>query len=179
MLRTPGALDNVFRTLQTLPGVAAPQEALGFITVRGGSPDQNLTLLDGVEIHDPYRLYGLTSAFNPDTIQRFDLATGGFSAKYGDRLSSLLSVESRDGASARWLRGQASMSVTDANFVSEGAVPRVTGGSWLMSARRTYYDLVADPSVTSSPGLTGPYTECSTAPISELFRRQAPIFKPA
>lgn len=143
VLRTPGALDNVFRTLQTLPGVGAAQEALGFITVRGGSPDQNLTLLDGVEIHDPYRLYGLASAFNPDTIQRFDLATGGFSAKYGDRLSSLLSVESRDGASARRLRGQASMSVTDANFVFEGAIPRVTGGSWLMSARRTYYDLIA------------------------------------
>ncbi len=144
ILRTPGALDNIFRALQTLPGVAATQEASGFMSVRGGSPDQNLTLLDGVEVHDPYRLYGLASAFNPDTIQRFDLATGGFSARYGDRLSSLLSVESRDGASDRGLRGQASMSVTDANFVLEGAISRVNGGSWLVSARRTYYDLIAD-----------------------------------
>ena len=93
-------------------------------------------------MHDPYRLYGLASAFNPDTIQRFDLATGGFSAKYGDRLSSLLTVESRDGAADRSLGGQASMSVTDANVVLEGAIPRVNGGSWLISARRTYYDVV-------------------------------------
>lgn len=142
VLRTPGALDNVFLALQTLPGVAATQEALGFLSVRGGSPDQNLTVLDGVEVHDPYRLYGLASAFNPDTVQRFDLATGGFSAKYGDRLSSLLSVESRDGASTR-LRGQAAMSVTDANFLLEGALPWVKGGSWLINARRTYYDLIA------------------------------------
>ncbi|MFH7813526.1 TonB-dependent receptor plug domain-containing protein, partial [Acetobacter lovaniensis] len=70
------------------------------LAVRGGSPDQNLTVMDGVEIHDPYRLYGLTSAFNPETIQAFELATGGFSAKYGDRLSSLLSIENRDGTRA-------------------------------------------------------------------------------
>ena len=97
VLRTPGALDNVFRTLQTLPGVAATEEFGSRLSVRGGSPDQNLTMMDGVEVHDPYRLFGLTSAFNPETIQRFELATGGFSAKYGDRLSSLLVVENRDG----------------------------------------------------------------------------------
>ncbi|MGV3520397.1 TonB-dependent receptor [Luteitalea sp.] len=144
VLRTPGALDNIFRALQTLPGVVATQEALGYMSVRGGSPDQNLTLLDGVEVHDPYRLYGLASAFNPDTIQRFDLATGGFSARYGDRLSSLLTVESRDGAAGRSLGGQAALSITDANVVLEGAIPRIDGGSWLVSARRTYYDVVAD-----------------------------------
>jgi hypothetical protein len=144
VLRTPGALDNVFRALHTLPGVVATQEALGFMSVRGGSPDQNLTLLDGVEVHDPYRLYGLASAFNPETIQRFDLATGGFSARYGDRLSSLLTVESRDGAAGGTLGGQASLSITDANVVMEGAIPRVNGGSWLVSARRTYYDVIAD-----------------------------------
>ena len=97
VLRTPGALDNVFRTLQTLPGVAATEEFGSRLAVRGGAPDQNLTVMDGVEIHDPYRLFGLTSAFNPETIQRFELATGGFSVKYGDRLSSLLVVENRDG----------------------------------------------------------------------------------
>jgi hypothetical protein len=144
VLQTAGALDNIFRALQVLPGVAASQEISGFLTVRGGSPDQNLTLLDGVEVHDPYRLYGLASAFNPEAIQRFDLATGGFSAKYGDRLSSLLSVESRDGVSTERLRGSASMSVTDANVVLEGAVPGVENASWLLNTRRTYYDVIAN-----------------------------------
>ena len=144
VLRTPGALDNVFRTLQTLPGVSATEEFGSRVAVRGGSPDQNLTVMDGVEIHDPYRLFGLTSAFNPETIQRFELATGGFSVKYGDRLSSLLLVENRDGARQRTAAGSASLSITDANVVLEGGLPRRASGSWLVTARRTYYDLVAE-----------------------------------
>ena len=144
VLRTPGALDNVFRTLQTLPGVAATEEFGSRLAVRGGSPDQNLTMMDGVEMHDPYRLFGLTSAFNPEIIQRFELATGGFSAKYGDRLSSLLTVENRDGTPRQRLAGSASLSITDANVVLEGGLPRRATGSWLVTGRRTYYDLVAE-----------------------------------
>ena len=93
-----GAADNVFRTLQTLPGIAATTEFDSRISVRGGSPDENLTIMDGVEIHNPYRLFGLTSAFNPETVRGFDLYAGAFSAKYGDRLSSLLVVENRPGS---------------------------------------------------------------------------------
>ena len=144
VLRTPGALDNVYRTLQALPGVAATEEFGSRLAVRGGSPDQNLTLMDGVEIHDPYRLYGLTSAFNPETIQRFELATGGFSVKYGDRLSSLLMVENRDGIRDEQLAGAASLSITDGNVVLEGDLPGAATGSWLVSGRRTYYDVVAE-----------------------------------
>jgi outer membrane receptor for ferrienterochelin and colicin len=143
VLRTPGALDNVYRTLQTLPGVQATQEFGSRISVRGGSPDQNLTMMDGVEVHDPYRLFGLTSAFNPETIQRFELATGGFSAKYGDRLSSLLVIENRDGRTGQGLNGSASLSITDANVVLEGGLPKGARGSWLVTGRRTYYDLIA------------------------------------
>ncbi|MGD9903828.1 MAG: TonB-dependent receptor [Vicinamibacterales bacterium] len=144
VLRTPGALDNVFRTLQTLPGVNATEEFGSRLAVRGGSPDQNLTMMDGVEIHDPYRLFGLTSAFNPEIIQRFELSTGGFSAKYGDRLSSLLLIENRDGTTAGRLGGSASLSITDANLVFEGALPGEATGSWLVTGRRTYYDLIAE-----------------------------------
>jgi hypothetical protein len=144
VLRTPGALDNVFRTLQTLPGVSATEEFGSRLAVRGGSPDQNLTVMDGVEIHDPYRLFGLTSAFNPETIQRFDLATGGFSAKYGDRLSSLLIVENRDGRNNQGLSGSASLSISDANVVLEGGLPGKAEGSWLVTGRRTYYDVIAE-----------------------------------
>ena len=143
VLQTPGALDNIFRTLQTLPGVAAADEFGSRIAVRGGSPDQNLTMMDGVEVHDPYRLFGLTSAFNPETIQRFDLSTGGFSPKYGDRLSSLLTIDNREGDRRRRFGGTASMSITDTNLVFEGGLPGDAAGSWLLTGRRTYYDLVA------------------------------------
>ena len=57
--------------------------------------------MDGVEIHNPYRLFGLTSAFNPETIARFELLAGGFGAEYGDRLSSVVLVENRDADASR------------------------------------------------------------------------------
>ena len=134
-----GSFDNIFRTLDTLPGVASTGDFGSRLAVRGGTPDQNLTVMDGVEIHNPYRLFGLVGAFNPETVERFELTAGGFGAAYGDRLSSLLIVDNRIGE--RDFAGSSSASVTDANVVLEGAAPG--GGSWLLSGRRTYYDLVA------------------------------------
>ena len=139
-----GAGENIFKVLQTLPGVNATSDFDSRISVRGGGPDQNLTIMDGVEIHDPYRLFGLASAFNPETVQNFELTAGGFSAKYGDRLSSILVIDNRAGTRARRPRATASVSFTDANVVGEGKMPGPVDGSWLVSARRTYYDLVAD-----------------------------------
>jgi len=139
-----GGGENVFKVLQTLPGVNATNDFDSRLSVRGGGPDQNLTVMDGVEIHNPYRLFGFTSAFNPETIARFDLTAGGFSPKYGDRLSSLLVVDNRDGTRLEALRGSVSAALTDANIVFEGRLPARSNGSWLVTGRRTYYDLVAD-----------------------------------
>jgi hypothetical protein len=144
VLTTAGSLDNPFRTLQTLPGVVGTDEFGSKLSVRGGAPDQNLTLMDGVEVHNPYRLFGLTSAFNPETIARFELLAGGFGAKYGDRLSSVVLVENRDADVSRRVSGSGSMSITDANVIAEGRLPGPGQGSWLATARRTYYDLVAE-----------------------------------
>ncbi len=168
VLRTPGALDNVFRTLQTLPGVTATDDFGSRLAVRGGTPDQNLTMMDGVEVHDPFRLFGLATAFNPETIERFELATGGFSAKYGDRLSSLLVVETRDGRPGR-VGGSASLSATDANVVAEGGLPWLARGSWIATARRTYYDLVAERFVDQGlPGFGDAQARGSWLPSDRL-----------
>ena len=144
VLMVAGGADNVFRTLQTLPGVAGTDEFGSRLTVRGGGPDQNLTVMDGVEIHNPYRLFGLTSAFNPETVRSFELYTGAFGARYGDRLSSLLVIENRDGTEAKAFAGATAISITDANAVFEGRLPASAKGSWLVTGRRTYYDLVAE-----------------------------------
>jgi hypothetical protein len=144
VLSTAGSLDNPFRTLQTLPGVAGTDEFGSKLSVRGGAPDQNLTLMDGVEIHNPYRLFGLTSAFNPEAVGRFELLAGGFGARYGDRLSSVVLVENRDAAASRRFSGSSSASITDANIIGEGGLPGPGQGTWLATARRTYYDLVAE-----------------------------------
>ena len=135
-----GTFNNIFRTLATLPGVASTGDFGSRTAVRGGTPDQNLTVMDGVEIHNPYRLFGFVSAFNPETVERFELTAGGFGAAYGNRLSSLLIVDNRVGE--RDFTGSSSASITDANLVLEGGTPG--GGSWLLSGRRTYYDVVAN-----------------------------------
>jgi hypothetical protein len=143
VVNVAGGSENVFRVLTTLPGVSGTDEFSSRLSVRGGGPDQNLTVMDGIEIHNPYRLYGLVSAFNPETVERFELTAGAFSAKHGDRLSSLLVVENREGAADRSLAASAALSMTDANVIVEGGLPR-RRGSWLVTARRTYYDLIVE-----------------------------------
>ncbi len=141
VFQAPGSIDNIFRTLDTLAGVASTDDFGSRLAVRGGTPDQNLTIMDGMEVHNPYRLFGITSAFNPETVENFELTAGGFGAAYGDRLSSLLVVDNRAGRSG--FHGSTAASVTDANLVLEGSTPVGADGTWLLSARRTYYDLVA------------------------------------
>ena len=98
---TAGGLENIFHTLQLLPGVTGTSDFGSRQSVRGGGPDQNLIVMDGFEIHNPYRLFGLVSGINPETVDRFELFAGAFSARYGDRLSSLLTIDTRDGSITR------------------------------------------------------------------------------
>jgi TonB-dependent Receptor Plug Domain len=144
VLQAAGALDNIFRVLHTLPGVSATEEFGSRLSVRGGGPDENLTVMDGVEISNPYRLLGLVSAFNPETVESFSLDTGGFSVSHGDRLSSLLIVHNRGGTESQGLAGSAALSLTDGNAIVEGKLPGAAKGSWIVTGRRTYYDLVAN-----------------------------------
>jgi hypothetical protein len=141
VVEVAGGGENVFRVIHTLPGVAGADEFGGRYSVRGGGPDQNLTVMDGVEVHNPYRLFGLASAFNPETVQSFELTAGAFGARYGDRLSSLLVVENRPGSRETPLTGSAALSLMDMNVILEGRLPK-DSGSWLFSARRTWYDLI-------------------------------------
>jgi hypothetical protein len=143
VLNAAGAFENVFRVLQLLPGVSGTGDVSSRLSVRGGGPDQNMTVMDGVEVHDPYRLYGLVSAFNPETVEGFELSTGAFSARYGDRLSSILTVDTRRGTSSTLATGSVGLSLTDGNAIVEGRLPG-QAGSWLLAARRTWYDLVAE-----------------------------------
>jgi len=143
VLSVAGGGENVFRVLQTMPGIAGTDDFGSRLSVRGGGPDQNLTIMDGVEIHNPYRLFGLTSAFNPETVDSFELTAGAFSARYGDRLSSLVVVTNRAGSTQHAFTGSAGLSLTDANVILEGRLPK-GDGSWIVTGRRTYYDLVAE-----------------------------------
>lgn len=146
----PGAVEDVMRTLQSLPGVLAPSDFSSQLVVRGSGPDQNLILMDDVEIFNPYRLYGVISMFNPDAVSNIDLITGGFPAKYGDRLSAVLDVTNREGTTKKYFSGRINASIVDANVVLEGKNPFNLRGSWLVNSRRTYYDLIIEPFVKSA-----------------------------
>jgi hypothetical protein len=157
VVEVPGGLENVFHTLQLMPGVTATSDFGSRQSVRGGGPDENLIVMDHIELHNPYRLFGFVSGINPETVQNFELHTGAFSAQYGDRLSSLLVIDTRDGSADKAVQGLASASITDANIVVEGRLPGSQRGSWLVTARRTYYDLIAahlSTDIKQFPGFT-------------------------
>ena len=146
----PGAGEDVLRTLQSLPGVLAPNDFSSQLIVRGSGPDQNLIIMDDIEIFNPYRLYGVISMFNPDVVSSVNLITGGFPAKYGDRLSAVLDVTNREGTTKKNLKGSLNASIIDANLVLEGKNPFDLNGSWIISSRRTYYDLIVEPFVKNA-----------------------------
>ena len=88
---------DVFRALQFLPGVLAGNEISSGLYIRGGSPDQNLILLDGVPVYNASHLFGLFSVFNADALQSVQLFKGGFPARYGGRLSSVIDLRMKEG----------------------------------------------------------------------------------
>jgi hypothetical protein len=146
----PGAVEDVFRTLQSTPGVLAPNDFSSQLIIRGSGPDQNLIIIDDIEVFNPYRLYGVVSMFNPDVVSDVNLVTGGFPAKYGDRLSAVLDVTNREGNSSREIGGSLNASIVSANLVLEGRNLFGLRGSWLFNSRRTYYDLIMEPFVKSA-----------------------------
>lgn len=150
-----GAAEDVFRSLQGLPGVTAPSDFSSQLVIRGSGPDQNLILMDGIELFNPYRLYGFISMFNPETVNTIQLMTGGFPAPYSDRLSAVLDVTNRDGDPNKYpVGGKLNMSVTNANLVVEGPLG-FWGGSYIVSGRRTYYDLIAGPIAKATGAVEG------------------------
>ena len=83
--------------MQSLPGVSTLSDFSAGLYVRGGSPDQNLILLDDIDVYNPSHLFGFFSTFNVDAVKTVDLQKSGLPARYGGRLSSLLDVHNRDG----------------------------------------------------------------------------------
>ena len=129
---------DLFRTLQLLPGVVSQSDFSSQLYIRGGSPDQNLILLDGVTVYNPFHLGGVFSTFNVDAIKEVEFMTGGFPAEYGGRLSSVLNIVNREGNNKK-VAGKGNISLLSVKATLEGPAPR---GSWLISGRRTYFDQI-------------------------------------
>ncbi len=150
----PGGIEDVLRSLKSLPGVTSPNDFTSQLVVRGSGPDQNLIIMDDVEIFNPYRLYGLVSMFNPETLSDINLITGGFPSKYGDRLSAVLDVTNKEGDRDRPISLLTNINIANANIIVQGKNPLKIPGSWIVSTRRTYYDLIVGPFAKSAGLIT-------------------------
>ncbi len=141
----PGLAEaDVLRSVEVLPGVVTTSDFSSAFHVRGGSADQNLVLLDGFPIFNPFHLGGLFGVFNSDVVARVELLAGGFGAEYGGRVSSVLNVETRDDAPPG-VSGDAGVSLLASRVALRTALPGVLGGEGGMafvSARRSYFDVV-------------------------------------
>ncbi|MEM8485062.1 MAG: TonB-dependent receptor [Bacteroidota bacterium] len=137
VLPTAGDVD-IFRSLQLMPGISGTNEGSAGLFVRGGTPDQNLVLLDGMTVYHVDHFYGFFSAFNADAIKDVQVFKGGYPAKYGGRTSSVVDLTGRTGANV--FAGHASVNLLSANATIEA--PIGAKSSLLLSARRSYTDIL-------------------------------------
>ena len=132
---------DVIRVAQLLPGVVARNDFNTGLNVRGGEADQNLILLDGYPLYNPFHLGGLSSTFMDATVGSIELMTGAFPARYGGRLSSVLDVRSAE-PSRRGVHATTDISALGATARIAGASGS-GGATWSIAARRTYADALA------------------------------------
>ena len=139
----PATLDDIYRVLQVMPGVAFSDDYSAHFHVRGGKQNENLILLDGIEIYDPYHLKnigGAVGVMNMDLVDKMSIMTGGFDAKYGDRLSSVVNIENRKGNSERF-SGAIGAGGTGLSVLLESPLPH---GSGIISYRKSFLKEAAE-----------------------------------
>ncbi len=134
---------DVLKVIQLLPGVQSGTEGSSGIYVRGGGPDQNLFLLDGVPVYNASHLFGFFSVFNPSAINTVKLYKGGFPARFGGRLSSVVDIRMKEG-NMKEIKGEFSVGLISSRFSLEGPIKK-DRTSFIISGRRTYLDLLARP----------------------------------
>ena len=142
---TPSVLGeaDVMKTIQLMPGVQAGVDGSAGLYIRGGSPDQNLILLDGVPVYNVDHMFGFFSVFTPEAVKKVTLFKSSFPARFGGRLSSVIDVRTNDGNMQKY-HGTFSIGLLTSKINLEG--PIIKGKtSFNISARRSFLDLLAKP----------------------------------
>ncbi len=125
--------DDVFRSAQLLPGVKAASDFSSRLYIRGGSSDQTLILLDDTKVYNPSHFFGFFSTFNPDAIKNVRLHKGGYPAKYGGRLGSVMAIYNKDGNSNEYQTG-VNVGMLSSSIIHEGPYKY---GSYMIAFRRS------------------------------------------
>ena len=164
---------DVLKTLQLLPGVQSGAEGMSGLYVRGGSPDQNLLLLDGAPVYNASHLFGFFSVFNANAIKNVQLTKAGFPARYGGRLSSVLEVDMKDG-NMKTFEGEGSVGLIASQLTLQGPL-RKDRTSFIVSARRTYIDLLMRPFLPSDEK-GGYHFYDLNAKLNHIFSPESRVF---
>ena len=171
---------DVIKTIQLMPGVQSGTEGTSGIYVRGGGPDQNLFLLDGVPVYNANHLFGFFSVFNPDAISSITLTKGGFPAHYGGRLSSVLDIRMKEG-NMKEFHASGSVGLIASKLTLEGPIIK-DKTSFIISGRRTYMDILARPIIkqinksNGVEGMTGYYFYDVNAKVNHKFSDRDRIY---
>ncbi len=128
---------SLFKSLQMIPGIKAATEISSGLYIRGGSPDQTLTLVDGIVIYNPTHLGNISSTFNTNALQSIRLIKGAFPAEYGGRLSSVLDIKLRNGTKEKD-KGIFGFGSINSHALLEG--PLTKNSTYMISGRKMYYD---------------------------------------
>lgn len=167
---------DVIKTLQLLPGVQSGSEGSTGLYVRGGAPDQNLILLDGVPVYNANHLFGFFSVFNSDATKSVQFFKGGFPARFGGRLSSVVDVRMNEGDEKAY-HGNISLGLISSRIHLEGPIVKERT-SFSLSARRTYLDLLTKPLMKSrgDGNSFGYYFYDMNAKINHRFSDRSRLF---
>jgi outer membrane receptor for ferrienterochelin and colicin len=164
---------DIIRAIQLLPGVQSGNEGTTGFYVRGGSPDQNLILLDGVPVYNASHLFGFFSVFNADAIKNVSLTKGGFPARFGGRLSSVLEIDMKEGNMKKF-KGEGSLGLISSKLTLEGPIWKEKT-SFILSGRRTYYDILARPFLPEGTSF-GYYFADLNAKVNHIFSRKDRLY---
>ena len=134
---------DIIKVLQLMPGIQSGNEGASGLYVRGGSPDQNLILLDGVPVYNVSHLFGFFSVFNNDAVRNVRITKGGFPARFGGRLSSVLEVDMKEGNNQKF-SGEGGIGLISSRLTLEGPIIK-DKTSFMVSGRRTYIDALMAP----------------------------------
>ncbi len=134
---------DVMKVLQLMPGVQKGSEGSSGLYVRGGGPDQNLIILDDAIVYNVSHLFGFFSLFNGDALKSIELTKGGFPARFGGRLSSVLEMNMKEGNKEKW-HGEGGIGLISSRLTLEGPLVK-NKSSILVSGRRTYADVILSP----------------------------------
>lgn len=145
--------NDMIKVLQLLPGVQSGTEGSAGLYVRGGGPDQNLLLLDGVPLYNVNHMLGFFSVFNSDALKNVTLYKGSFPARFGGKLSSVVDVHMKDGDDKK-IRGSVGVGLISLKLQLEGPIIKEKT-TFNVSLRRTYFDLLLKPFILANSGSGG------------------------